>query len=145
MNISGNTIFIPGSTSGIGLALELEARGNTVIIGGRHAELLERIAAEHPGLGTVQIDTTDTASISSAAKQLLDRHSNLNVLVAMAGIMRVEDWHQPGSFLASAESVITTDLLGPIQLIAAFVEHLRAQRPWRSHPATTRPRPPSTC
>jgi len=86
MNISGNTIFIPGSTSGIGLALalELEARGNTVIIGGRHAELLERIAAEHPGLDTVQIDTTDTASISSAAKQLLDRHPDLNVLVAIA-------------------------------------------------------------
>lgn len=30
MNISGNTIFIPGSTSGIGLALALalEARGD---------------------------------------------------------------------------------------------------------------------
>ncbi|MET7438191.1 oxidoreductase, partial [Streptomyces sp. NPDC005568] len=54
MNISGNTIFIPGSTSGIGLALalELRARGNTVIIGGRRTELLERIAAEYPGIGT---------------------------------------------------------------------------------------------
>jgi uncharacterized oxidoreductase len=63
MNISGNTVFIPGSTSGIGLALALalQAKGNTVIIGGRRADLLERIAAEHPGLGTVQIDTSDPA------------------------------------------------------------------------------------
>jgi short-subunit dehydrogenase involved in D-alanine esterification of teichoic acids len=129
MNISGNTIFIPGSTSGIGLALalELQARGNTVIVGGRRAELLERIAAQHSGLGTVQVDTTDPASIDSAAKEVLARHPDLNVLVTMAGIMRVEDWHQPGSFLASAESVITTNVLGPIRLIAAFIEYLQAQ------------------
>jgi uncharacterized oxidoreductase len=129
MNISGNTIFIPGSTSGIGLALavELQARGNTVIVGGRRAELLGQIAAGHPGIDTVQIDTADPASIESAAKDVLARHPDLNVLVTMAGIMRVEDWHQPGSFLASAESVITTNVLGPIRLIAAFVEHLRAQ------------------
>jgi len=31
------------------------------------------------------------------------------------------------SFLDSAESVITTNVLGPIRLIAAFIEHLRAQ------------------
>jgi short-subunit dehydrogenase involved in D-alanine esterification of teichoic acids len=129
MNISGNTIFIPGSTSGIGLALAVrfQARGNTVIVGGRRCEELGRIAAQHPGLATVQIDTTDPVSISSAAKQVLDRHPDLNVLVAMAGIMRVEDWHQPGSFLASAEQVITTNVLGPVRLIAAFIEHLRAQ------------------
>jgi len=129
MNTSGNTIFIPGSTSGIGLALalELQARGNTVIVGGRRAELLGQIAAGHPRLDTVQIDTADPASIDSAAKEVLARHPDLNVLVTMAGIMRIEDWRQPESFLASAESVITTNVLGPIRLIAAFIEHLRAR------------------
>jgi len=129
MNISGNTIFIPGSTSGIGLALalELQARGNTVIVGGRRAELLGQIATAHPGLATVQIDTADPASIDSATKEVLARHPDLNVLVTMAGIMRIEDWRQPESFLASAESVITTNVLGPIRLIAAFIEHLQAQ------------------
>jgi short-subunit dehydrogenase involved in D-alanine esterification of teichoic acids len=129
MNISGNTVFIPGSTSGIGLALalELRARGNTVIVGGRRAAELERIAAEHPGLDTVEIDTTDPASIASAAKDVLAKHPDLNVLIPMAGIMRVEDWSQPDSFLASAEAVVTTNLLGPIRLMAAFIEQLRAQ------------------
>jgi short-subunit dehydrogenase involved in D-alanine esterification of teichoic acids len=129
MDISGNTIFIPGSTSGIGLALALalQARGNTVVVGGRRAELLDRIAAEHPGIDTVQIDTTDAASIDAAAKQVLARHPDLNVLVTMAGIMRIEDWHEPGSFLASAEQVITTNVLGPVRLIAAFIGHLQSQ------------------
>jgi uncharacterized oxidoreductase len=129
MNISGNTIFIPGSTSGIGLALalELQSRGNTVIIGGRRTDRLKQIAADHPGLGTVQIDTADAASIASAAREVTGRYPDLNVLIPMAGIMQVEDWHQPEKFAASAESVITTNVLGPIRLIAAFIEHLEAQ------------------
>ncbi|GAA4813819.1 SDR family oxidoreductase [Streptomyces ziwulingensis] len=129
MNISGNTVFVPGSTSGIGLALalELRARGNTVIVGGRRVELLERIAAEHPGIDTVRIDTADPASIASAATEVLANHPDLNVLVTMAGVMRVEDWHTPDSFLASAEETVTTNVLGPIRLIAAFVEHLRTR------------------
>ncbi len=129
MNISGNTVFIPGSTSGIGLALALalQAKGNTVIIGGRRADLLERIAAEHPGLDTVQIDTSDPASIAAAADDVLSAHPDLNVLVTMAGIMQIEDWHEPKSFLDSAESVVTTNVLGPIRLIAAFIDQLRAQ------------------
>jgi uncharacterized oxidoreductase len=129
MNISGNTVFIPGSTSGIGLALavELHARGNTVIVGGRRADLLEQIATRHPGIDTVQVDCGDPASIDSAAREVLARHPDLNVLVAMAGIMRIEDWHRPEEFLASAESVITTNVLGPIRLIAAFIEHLQKQ------------------
>jgi uncharacterized oxidoreductase len=130
MDISGNTIFIPGSTSGIGLALALalQARGNTVIIGGRRTDRLEQITAEHPGLDSVVIDTTDPASIDAAAQQVLARHPDLNVLIPMAGIMRIEDWHRPDGFLASAESVIASNLLGPIRLIAAFIEHLRAQQ-----------------
>ena len=129
MNIHGNTIFIPGSTSGIGLglALALQAKGNTVIVGGRRAELLESIAADHPGIDTVLIDTTDEDSIRTAAAQVIAAHPDLNVVIAMAGIMKVEDWHRPDGFLASAEAVITTNVLGPIRLIAAFVEHLQRQ------------------
>ncbi|MFD4636838.1 SDR family oxidoreductase [Lentzea sp. NPDC058436] len=127
MDITGNTVFIPGATSGIGLALALalRERGNTVIVGGRRTELLDRIAAEHPGVETVRIDTNDTASIEAASKDVLTRFPSVNVLITMAGIMRAEDWHRPESFLESAEGIVTTNVLGPIRLIAAFVEHFQ--------------------
>jgi uncharacterized oxidoreductase len=48
------------------------------------------------------------------------------VLVPMAGIMRAEDWRSPG-FLQDAEETVTTNLLGPIRLIAAFTEHLQSR------------------
>ena len=130
MNLTENTIFIPGATSGIGLALAvaLQKQGNTVIVGGRRVELLDQIAAEHPGIGTVRVDTADAASITTAAADVLARYPEMNVLVTMAGIMRVEDWSTPAGFLTSAEETVTTNLLGPIRLIAAFIDHLRAQR-----------------
>jgi len=129
MKITGNTVFIPGATSGIGLALALalRARGNTVIVGGRRADLLEQIADEHPGLDTERIDTADPDSIADAVTAVRERHPDLNVLIAMAGIMRVEDWHQPSSFLASAESIVTTNVLGPLRLIGALIEHLQTR------------------
>lgn len=129
MKISGNTVFIPGATSGIGLelALALQSKGNTVIVGGRRTELLDQIRAEHPGISAVQIDVADPVSIRTAAQQVLADHPTLNVLVAMAGIMRVEDWHHPESFLQSAEDIVTTNVLGPIRLIANFIEHLQNQ------------------
>ena len=129
MRIDGNTIFIPGATSGIGLALalRLQERGNTVVVGGRRTDLLAQIAREHPGIGTVRIDTADPESIAAASREVLERYPDLNVLVTMAGIMRVEDWTRPDGFLAAAEATVTTNLLGPIRLIAAFVEHLRTR------------------
>ena len=128
MNITGNTVFIPGATSGIGLALalRLQAKGNTVIIGGRREDRLAELKEQH-GFDTVRLDTADAPSIRSAAAYVIARHPDLNVLIAMAGIMRIEDWHRPETFLTDAEEVVTTNVLGPIRLIAAFVEHLQTR------------------
>jgi uncharacterized oxidoreductase len=128
MRICGNTIFIAGGTSGLGLglALRFQQAGNTVVIGGRRTELLEQIAAEHEGIQTVRIDTADPTSVRDAAANVLNRFPELNVMVAMAGIMQPEDFHT-ADFLAVAEATVITNLLGPLRLIAAFTEFLSGQ------------------
>lgn len=128
MNITSSTVFIPGATSGIGLglALRLQAAGSTVIVGGRRTDLLQQIAAEHPGIDTVEIDTTDPASIAAAQADLAQRHPALDALVTMAGIMEPEDLRDPAS-LDVAERTVAVNLLGPIRLINAFLPGLLAQ------------------
>lgn len=123
-----DTVFIPGATSGIGLglALRLQAKGNTVIVGGRRTELLERIAAEHPGIATVVIDTSDPASIVAARDQVAERFPALDTLVTMAGIMEVEDLREAAS-LDVAERTVQVNLLGPIRLVNAFLPGLLEQ------------------
>jgi uncharacterized oxidoreductase len=129
MDLTTSTVFVPGATSGIGLALALALQdaGSTVVVGGRRTDRLEQIAADHPRLGTVQIDTTDPASIQAAAADVISRWPELDTLVTMAGIMQPEDWHHPDGFLATAERTVTTNVLGPVRLIAAFVEHLQTR------------------
>ncbi|PRY65854.1 short-subunit dehydrogenase involved in D-alanine esterification of teichoic acids [Glaciihabitans tibetensis] len=128
MNISGNTIFIPGGTSGLGLglALRLHAAGNTVIIAGRRAELLESITRDHPGIESIALDTTDPAAVVRVSREVQERWPATNVLITMAGIMQVEDVTSAG-FLATAEATVVTNVLGPIRLIAAFSEFLAGQ------------------
>jgi short-subunit dehydrogenase involved in D-alanine esterification of teichoic acids len=129
MNATGNTVFVAGATSGIGLglALRLHAAGNRVIISGRREDRLTQIVSENPGVESVVLDVTDPVAVQDVTVQLLQRFPDLNVLVAMAGIMLPEDLHGSG-FLATAEATVATNLLGPIRLVAALTEHL-ATRP----------------
>lgn len=128
VNIQGHTIFIPGATSGIGLGLaqRLQAAGNTVIVGGRRTELLAEIVEQNPGLEAQLIDTTDPDSIAEAFRAVTSAHPELDVLVAMAGIMLPENLRDP-AFLEVAERTVETNLLGPIRLVAAFLPHLLEQ------------------
>jgi len=128
VQIDSSTVFIPGATSGIGLglALRLRAAGSTVIVGGRRTERLEAIAAEHPGIGTVEIDTADPASILRARDEVVARYPELDAVVLMAGIMEAEEFKDPAS-LEIAERTVVTNLLGPIRLVHAFLPQLRSR------------------
>ena len=128
MNSTGNTILVTGSTSGIGLglALRLHEAGNTVIIAGRRKALLDKIVSEHPGIESVLLDVSDPQSIQRTCETLAISHPNLNVLVNNAGIMHWEDL-TAAQDLSIAEDIVTTNLLGTIRMVYAFIPQLIKQ------------------
>ncbi len=128
MKTSGNTIFIPGATSGIGLGLaqRFAAAGNKVIIAGRRQHLVDQIVAENDGIEGFVLDVTDPASIEQAAGTIQTAYAETNVVIAVAGIMLPEDVHTR-DFVPIAEATVETNLLGPIRLIGALTEFLAAK------------------
>ena len=128
MNLSGNTVFITGGTSGIGRALAeaLHRRGNKVIVAGRRKSLLDEIARLNPGIDTVELNIGDATQIRDVAAQLIARFPSLNVVINNAGIMPFDD---ASGVLDDEQAVrlVDTNLLGPVRVSAAFVEHLKQQ------------------
>ncbi|MQA83378.1 MAG: SDR family NAD(P)-dependent oxidoreductase [Streptosporangiales bacterium] len=128
MKITGNTVLMAGGTSGIGrgLAIRLHEAGNRVIVAGRRREQLDEIVAAHDGIDAELLDITDPRSIRRLFETVTEKHPDLNVLVAMAGIMIPEKVLGPDS-LELAERTVTTNLLGPIRLIHGFAPFLVSQ------------------
>jgi uncharacterized oxidoreductase len=129
MNLTGNTIFITGGGSGIGrgLAEALRKRGNKVIISGRRKSHLDAVVKANPGIEAFELDIANLASISAVAKKLIAEHPDLNVLINNAGIMEPD---QAAGVIDDKllTSTVTTNLLGPIRLTSALIDHLKSRR-----------------
>jgi uncharacterized oxidoreductase len=128
MKLTGNTIFITGGGSGIGrgLAEALHKLGNKVIISGRRAERLQATIDANPGMRAVSLDITDPADIKAAAAQLIAEYPDLNVLINNAGIM-LPDGAQGPVDDDLARTTVETNLLGPIRMTSALIEHLKTR------------------
>ena len=128
MKTTGNTILISGGGSGIGLALaqRWHDAGNNVIITGRNAAKLDAAIAGRPNMVAMSLDVTDPVAIAAFAAEVLAKHPGINVLVNNAGIMNAEDASAKRD-LTQAEATVVTNILGPIRLTDALIDHLAAQ------------------
>ncbi|HEV7191816.1 MAG TPA: SDR family oxidoreductase [Jatrophihabitantaceae bacterium] len=89
--IKGRTVMITGASSGIGraTALRVGAAGAQVILVARTAEKLEQTRQEIEDLGGIayvhRCDLSDMTDIERMAKEVLDEHGRVDVLVNNAG------------------------------------------------------------
>jgi len=128
MKTSGNTILITGGGSGIGreLARRFHDLGNTVVVAGRRRAALEETTAGRANMAARELDVEDPAAITDFAKRLIADFPELNVVINNAGVMRGEDVTTKRD-LADAEETIVTNLLGPIRLTDALIDHLKTR------------------
>jgi len=123
------TTLITGANKGLGFetARQLVTAGHTVHIGARNPER-GRDAAARLGTRFVQLDVTDDASVTAAAKAI-EADGGLDVLVNNAGI---EPRTASGGFIPAAEvtadlarSVFETNVFGQIRMLHAFLPLLQ--------------------
>ena len=121
----GNTILVTGGGSGIGRALAQRWHdlGNTVIVAGRRREALDETIAGRDGMHAMTLDIDSNEGVTAFAEALLAAFPSVNMLVNNAGVMRLEDISALRD-LRDAEDTVVTNLLGPIRLTNALVEHL---------------------
>src|SRR5690349_2226272 len=100
MKLTGNTIFVTGGGSGIGLAFAKRflERDNIVIICGRRADVLAEVKEKYPDIHTHVCDLAEPTAREKMAAWLISEFPDVNVLVNNAGIQRSvdlteqEDW-----------------------------------------------------
>ena len=106
---------------------KLSTPGNHVIIAGRRKQALDQTTAANPGMASLR--STSKTLPASALSRLTGNagYPALNVLINNAGIMRTEKLQAQQEDLADAESIVATNLLGPIRLTAALLPLLQKQ------------------
>ncbi len=132
MSAVPRVVLVTGASSGIGEAIARRAsgRGDHVVLLPRGREALERVSAECVRLGAASTldtpaDVGDDAEVAAAVSAAVARHGRLDVVVSCAGV--VAYGRIPDVPVDVFDRVITTNVLGPVNLARHVLPVLRAQ------------------
>jgi len=128
MKSNGNTILVTGGGTGIGqaLAYRWHDAGNDVIITGRRQKVLDEAIAGRERMVAYVLDVTAASDVEAFVQKITVEHPALNILVNNAGIYSTEKVIA-GRDISDAQRMIETNVVGPIRMMNAFVDHLAAQ------------------
>jgi uncharacterized oxidoreductase len=74
----------------------------------------------------VRLDVSDERNITTVVPQLLADYPELDTLISNAGIMFADDPGRPVDD-ERLTTIVATNLLGPIRLVSALIEHFRSK------------------
>jgi NAD(P)-dependent dehydrogenase (short-subunit alcohol dehydrogenase family) len=122
------TAVITGASSGFGLlaARAIAADGWRVYATMRNPNAPIAAELRGAGIGVVQLDVTDDASVTAAAKTILAEAGSVDVLVNNAGsaFFGIEEAYTP----ALVEKQFATNVIGPLRVNRAFLPSMRARK-----------------
>jgi NAD(P)-dependent dehydrogenase (short-subunit alcohol dehydrogenase family) len=119
--------LITGGNRGIGreVCRQLAQLGHAVVLTARSADAAAA-AARAVGAEPLQLDVTDPASVSAAARWVTGRHGRLDVLVNNAAIC-YDTWQRASSAdLGVVREAAETNLYGAWRMVLEFLPLLRA-------------------
>jgi short-subunit dehydrogenase len=123
-------VFITGATSGIGAALarEYAKDGATLGLLGRRQDSLQQLLRELScPVTTYPADVRDRGAVTAAARDFLDRHGGVDVVIANAGVS-VGTLTERSQDRDVFQEVLDTNVMGMVNTFGPFVASLRDAR-----------------
>ncbi|MDT4903467.1 MAG: hypothetical protein QOF92_4839 [Pseudonocardiales bacterium] len=133
--IKGKTVMITGASSGIGraTALRVGAAGGKVILVARGVEKLEQTKVEIEDLGgsafVHRCDLSDMSDIERMAKEVLQEHGRVDVLVNNAGRSIRRSIALSYDRFHDFERTMQLNYFGPVKLILSVLPIMRQHSP----------------
>jgi hypothetical protein len=126
-DLTGQVAIVTGASSGLGerFSRVLTAAGASVVLAGRRAERLRRVAADLPGALAVECDVTRDEDCQRLVDTVLTRHQQIDILVNNAGAS------QPARALDESadqfQRILQVNLVGVYRLCHLIGAHMVAR------------------